>query len=414
MSQPERRVIEFDAVTTLEDIRAARERIRSAVHETPCRRSETLSRLAGAEVYLKLENLQPTGSFKERGALNRLLLIPEGERRRGVICASAGNHAQGVAYHAGRLGIPATICMPEGTPLVKVSSTRGYGAEVVLHGANYDEAYEEARRREREQGLLFIHPFDDAAVIAGQGTIGLELLEQLPDVDAVYVPVGGGGLGAGIAVALHGLRPAVRLIGVEARVIAPMKASLEAGRRVTLDPAMSIADGISVRTAGEQTFEIFQRHVERVLAVDEEEIASAILLLLEKEKTVAEGAGAAGLAGLLHGGATEKGTVAVIVSGGNIDVNLVARIIERGLVKAGRLVRLVVKVPDRPGALARLTAALAEQRVNIIEIFHNRASGRSTLGEALVELTLETRGPDHVEALRGALVARGYDVELDR
>ncbi|MHB1844730.1 MAG: threonine ammonia-lyase [Deltaproteobacteria bacterium] len=402
-------------MVTLADIRAARERLRGAICETPCRRSDALSRLTGAEVYLKLENLQTTGSFKERGALNRLLLIPEGERARGVICASAGNHAQGVAYHAGRLGIRATICMPEGTPLVKVASTRGHGAEIVLHGANYDEAYEEARRREAAQNLIFVHPFDDDAVIAGQGTLGLELLEALPKLDLVYLPVGGGGLAAGVAVALKALRPSLRVIGVEARAIAPMKASLEAGRRVTLDAATSIADGISVRTVGERTFELFRKHVDQVVTVDEEELASAVLLLLEKEKTVAEGAGAAGLAGLLHGERPAPGSrVAVVLSGGNIDVNLMARIIERGLVKAGRLVRLDVKVPDRPGALARLTAALAEQRVNIMEIFHNRASSRSALGEALVELTLETRGPEHIEALRVALEARGYDVELDR
>ncbi len=396
----------------LSDVERARERIRNSIALTPCRKTVWLSKLAGCEVYLKLESLQATGSFKERGALNRLLLLDPAERARGVTSASAGNHAQGVAFHAGRLGIPATICMPEGTPLVKAASTRAYGAHVVLHGANYDEAYEEARRLQEREGRVFVHPFDDDAVIAGQGTIGLELLEQLPDVDAVFVAIGGGGLIGGLSLALKERRPGVRIVGVEPKGIPSMQASLSAGKRVTVPAASTIADGIACRTVGERTFPLAQRYVDEVVTVDEEEIASAILLLLEREKTVAEGAGAAPLAGLLqrHAGLAGK-RVVLVLSGGNIDVNLIARIIERGLVKAGRLVRLVVKISDRPGSLARLTAAIAEQRANVIEIFHNRTSSRSALGEALVEVTLETRGPDHVDELRRFLAERGYQVE---
>ncbi|MHB8416886.1 MAG: threonine ammonia-lyase [Myxococcales bacterium] len=398
----------------LADVERARERLRGELVLTPCRKTIWLSKLAGCDVFLKLESLQATGSFKERGALNRLLLLDPAERARGVISASAGNHAQGVAYHAGRLGISATICMPEGTPLVKAASTRAYGARVVLHGANYDEAYEEARRLQEQEGCVFVHPFDDDAVIAGQGTIGLELLEQLPDLDQVFVAVGGGGLIGGMALALKEKKPQVRVVGVEPRAIPSMQASLAAGQRVTVDAASTIADGIACRTVGERTLPLARRYVDDMITVGEEEIASALLLLLEREKTVAEGAGAAPLAGLLQQRAATAGKrVVLVLSGGNIDVNLIARVIERGLVKAGRLVRLVIKISDRPGSLARLTAAIAEQRANVIEIFHNRTSSRSALGEALVEVTLETRGPDHIEELRRFLSERGYEVERE-
>ncbi len=398
----------------LADIEGARERLRGALVLTPCRKTIWLSRLAGCEVYLKLESLQVTGSFKERGALNRLLQLTTAERAKGVTSASAGNHAQGVAYHAGRLGIPATICMPEATPLVKAASTRAYGAHVVLHGANYDEAYEEALRLQAAEGRVFVHPFDDDAVIAGQGTVGLELLEQLPDLDAVYVAVGGGGLIGGLALAIKETRPAVKVIGVESSAIASLRESLAAHRRVTVAAASTIADGIACRTVGERTFPLAEKYVDDVVTVDEEEIAAAILTLLEREKTIAEGAGAAPLAGLLRQKDRFPGKkVALVVSGGNIDVNVIARVIERGLVKAGRLVRLVIRISDRPGSLARLTAAIAEQRANVIEIFHNRTSSRSALGEALVEVTLETRGPDHVEELRAFLAERGYEVEQE-
>src|SRR5512140_3839357 len=346
---------------TIEDIRPALGRIREHVHLTPCSRSETLSRLTGTSAYLKLENLHKTGAYKERGALNKLLTLDAAERARGLIAASAGNHAQGVAYPAGRLGVAATIVMPETTPIIKVASTRAHGARVVLHGGGYDEAYSEARRLEQAEGLTFVHPFDDPGVIAGQGTIGLELLEQVPELEAVVVPVGGGGLISGIGVALKARRPGIRVIGVQTELLPSLGAALEAGKPVTLDPAQSLADGIAVKRTGELTLEHAQRVVDEVVTVSEEEIASAILYLLENEKTVVEGAGAVGVAALMNhrvaGVAGRK--VVSVVSGGNIDVNLIARIIERGLVKDGRLVRISVALMDKPGQLAIVSGLIA-------------------------------------------------------
>jgi len=396
----------------LHEIEEARKRLDEHVIYSPCTRSEAFSAEFEANVWFKLENLQLTGSFKERGALIKLLELTPEERARGVIAASAGNHAQGVAYHAGRLGIPATIVMPDRTPLIKVSNTRSYGADVVLAGGNFDEAYAAARRLQEDRGLVFVHPFDDDAVIAGQGTIGLELLEQVPELDAAIVPVGGGGLISGIAVALKQSRPNVRVIGVQTAVLPSMKASVEAGEPVKVPAGQTIADGIAVKQPGGRTLEYVKRWVDEILVVDEEEIANAILLLLEREKTVVEGAGAVTLAALLHGyGREVKGkNVALVLSGGNIDMNLISRIIERGLVKGGRLTRFVVNVEDRPGSLARLTALVAEQQANIIEIHHDRAFGKAGYGETEVLLTLETRGSDHVEAIHAALEEAGYRI----
>jgi threonine dehydratase len=402
-------------MVTLQDIEAARRRIGDQVKLSPCVRSEHFSKLTDSLCFFKLENLQMTGSFKERGACNKLLQLSAEERARGVIAASAGNHAQGVAYHAGRLGIAATIVMPEATPLIKVASTRGYGAKVVLHGANFDEAYAEARRLQAEQNLTFVHPFDDPAVIAGQGTIGLELLEQNPYLEVVVVPIGGGGLIAGVAMALKEVNPRIRVVGVEPAVLPSMKAAVDAGERVVLDPAVTIADGLAVKQAGEVTYPLVRKYVDEIVTVDEEEIANAILLLLEREKTVVEGAGAAALAAVINGKLRAPGRkVGMVLGGGNIDVNLVSRIIERGLVKDGRLVRLKVKLPDRPGALTRFTAVLAEKRANIIEIYHNRAFTHSvSLGETEVEVTLETRGREHIGELKATLSDRGYAVVED-
>jgi len=396
----------------LSDVEAALARIRERVYLSPCARSETFSRLTGTEAFLKLENLQMTGSFKERGALNRLLTLSAEERARGLITASAGNHAQGVAYHAGRLGFPATIVMPEATPIIKVASTRAHGARVVLAGGSYDEAYAEARRLEQAEGLTFVHPFDDPGVIAGQGTIGLELLEQVPDLDAVVVPVGGGGLVSGIGVAVKGRRPGVRVIGVQAELLASMLAALEAGKPITLEGAQTLADGIAVKRTGELTLAHARKVVDEVVTVSEEEIASTILYLLEKEKTVVEGAGAVGAAALMHHrlpGLAGKKVVAVL-SGGNIDVNLVARVIERGLVKDGRLVRISVALQDKPGQLARVSSIVANLRANVIEVHHTRAFS-SRFGDTTLQLTLETRGPDHVAELLQALRERGYAVQ---
>jgi threonine dehydratase len=394
------------------DVRAARERLAGVIPETPCPYSETLSTLTGARVFVKLENLQMTGSFKERGAANLLLQLSPAERRRGVVAASAGNHGLAVAFHAARLGVAAVIVMPEWAPLAKVTAARRHRAEVVLHGENFDAAYERAREIEAARELVFVHPFDDPRVIAGQGTIGLELAAQVPGLEAVLVPVGGGGLIGGVAVALKAERPGVAVIGVQAQEIAAMTRALAAGSRVTVPAATTIADGIAVRRVGEHTFELARRLVDRMVTVTEEEIANAILLLLEIEKTVVEGAGAVPLAALANRRVALEGkTVALILSGGNIDVNVIARVIERGLVKDGRLVRLRVRLRDRPGALARLTALVAEARANVLRIEHDRAFSRAPVGDSEVELTLETSGRDQIEAIKRHLAEAGYAAE---
>ncbi len=396
-------------MVTLSDIQAALGRIRHSIYLSPCARSETFSQTTANHVYLKLDNLQRTGAFKERGALNKLLLLTEKERARGVIAASAGNHGQGVAYHAGKLGIRAQICMPLTTPLIKVSSTRAYGAEIVLHGANYDEAYEEALRRSQAEGFTFVHAFDDDAVIAGQGTIGLEVMEQHPDLQAVIVPIGGGGLIGGIGCAVKESNPKVQVFGVQASRLPSMKVAVAEGMPVTLNAASTIADGIAVRRVGERTLPLVQKYVDDIVTVEEEEIANAILLLLEREKTMAEGAGAAAVAALVNRKLPlVERKVAVLVCGGNIDVTLLSRIIERGLVKDGRLVRLRVHLPDYPGALHRLTSILAQHRANIVETDYDRAYHGVNLGETAIEITMETRGPDHIAEIISALGAAGY------
>jgi threonine dehydratase len=399
-------------MVNLSDIQAALGRIRESIYLSPCARSEFFSQTTANQVYLKFDNLQRTGAFKERGARNKLLLLSKEERGRGVIAASAGNHGQGVAYHAGKLGIRVQICMPLTTPLIKVSSTRAYGAEVVLHGANYDEAYEEALRRSQAEGLTFVHAFDDDAVIAGQGTIGLELMEQHPDLQAVIVPIGGGGLIGGIACAVKESNPKIQVFGVQPSRLPSMKVAVAEGKPVTLNAASTIADGIAVRRAGERTLPLVQKYVDGIVTVEEEEIANAILLLLEREKTLAEGAGAAAIAALVNRklSLVEK-NVAVLVCGGNIDVTLLSRIIERGLVKDGRLVRLRVHLPDYPGALHRLTAILAQHRANIVETDYDRAYHGVNLGETAIEITMETRGPDHIAEIISALGAAGYAQE---
>jgi threonine dehydratase len=338
-----------------------------------------------------------------------LLTLTAEERAQGVIAASAGNHAQGVAYHAGRHGIRAVIYMPLATPLTKVTATRAYGAEVVLHGTNYDEAYEKAVEQSEKHHLTLIHAFDDDAVIAGQGTLGLEILEQQPDIEAIVAPIGGGGLIGGIACAVKGTNPAIQVFGVQPARLPSMKEALRQRRPVTLKPAITIAEGIAVRRAGERTFPMVQKYVDDIVTVEEEEIANAILLLLEQEKTLAEGAGAASIAALLnHKLPLEGKKVAVLVGGGNIDVTLLSRIIERGLVKDGRLVRLRVRLPDYPGALHRLTGILAELRANIVETAYDRAYHGVILGDTAIDITMETRGPAHIAELLAALLAAGY------
>jgi threonine dehydratase len=395
---------------TLADVKAARERLNGSIYRTPCARSETLSRQTGQAIFLKLENLQMTGSFKERGALNKLATLTPEEAERGVVAASAGNHAQGVAHHATQRGIRSVIVMPLATPLVKVQATRGFGAEVVLHGANYDEACEEATRRCQAEGMTFIHPFDDPLVMAGQGTIGLELLEQIENLEAVVVPIGGGGLIGGVACAVKESKPDVRVIGVQTARLPSMKEALRSHHPVTLEPATTIADGIAVRRAGEVTFPVVERYVDEIVTVNEDEIASAILTLLEREKTLAEGAGAAGLAAVLQRRTSLPAftRTAVIVGGGNIDVTLLSRIIERGLVQDGRLIRLRIHLLDRPGALADLTQIIAAHRANIVDTLHNRAYYGVNLGDTVIDITMETRGREQVEELLAALTAAGY------
>jgi len=399
-----------DTMIGLADVLAARERIGNAVYKSPCARSEMLSRITGQSVFLKLENLQMTGSFKERGALNKIATLTAAEAAKGVVAASAGNHAQGVAYHATQRGIRAVIVMPLTTPLVKVQATRGFGAEVVLFGGNYDEACVEATRLCQEQGMTFIHPFDDPLVMAGQGTVGLELLEQVEGLEAVVVPIGGGGLIGGIACALKESNPKVRVVGVQTSRLPSMQAAVEAHHPVTLEPATTIADGIAVRRAGEVTFPVVAKYVDEIVTVDEDEIASAILTLLEREKTLAEGAGATALAALLQQRTSlPKGAkTAVLVCGGNIDVTLLSRIIERGLVQDGRLIRLRIHLLDKPGALLELTGTIAKHRVNIVDTLYNRAYYGVNLGDTTIDITMETRGREQVEELLSALNAGGY------
>ncbi|SPF43861.1 L-threonine dehydratase catabolic TdcB [Candidatus Sulfotelmatobacter kueseliae] len=396
----------------LSDIQAALGKIRADIRVSPCPRSEAFSGLTHNTIFLKLDNQQRTGAFKERGALNKLLTLNPEERARGVIAASAGNHAQGVAYHAGRHGIRARIFMPLPTPLTKVSATRAYGAEVVLDGANYDEAFAKAVENARQDGLTLIHAFDDDTVIAGQGTLGLEILEQHPSIEVIVAPIGGGGLIGGIGCAVKESNPKVRVFGVQPAKLPSMKAAVAEGKPVTLKAATTIADGIAVRRAGDRTLPLVQKYVDDIVTVEEEEIANAILLLLEREKTLAEGAGAAALAAVLNRKLPLEGKkVAVLVCGGNIDVTLLARIIERGLVKDGRLVRLRVHLPDYPGALHRLTGILADHRANIVETAYDRAYHGVNLGDTAIDITMETRGPDHIAELLAALETAGYTHE---
>jgi threonine dehydratase len=398
---------------TLKDIWAARERMNGSIVRSRCAPSYSISQFTNSKVWLKFENMQMTGSYKERGALNKILMLSDEERQRGLVAASAGNHAQAVSYHATQRGLSAQIVMPLATPLNKVMSTRRFGAEVVLHGANYDEACVEAQRRCVEQGRTFIHPFDDCAVMAGQGTLGLELLEQLPDVDVLVAAIGGGGMISGVACAIKELNPKVRVIGVQTSRLPSMKAAVDAGKVVTLPVAATLADGIAVRRAGDLTLPMVQRYVDDIVTVEEDEIASAILLLLEREKTLVEGAGAAAVAALLHRNLADLADrkVAAIISGGNLDVSILSRIIERGLAEDGRMVRLRIHLPDYPGALHRLTGVLAEHRANIVQTAYDRTYFGVDLENTAIDLTMETRGSEHVNELIGALTAESYQFE---
>ena len=397
-------------------IQEAAQRIRDGVIETPCTRTRAFRDLAPGNHYLKLENLQRTGSFKDRGALNCMLRLTEAERARGVVTASAGNHAQAVAYHGGRLGISVTVVMPETAPLIKVTNTRGYGADVIQVGTILDDAAAEVQRLAAEEELSIIHAFDDEDVIAGQGTMGLEILEQVPDVSVVVVPVGGGGMISGIACAIKEIKPDVRIIGVEADAAASAKASRDAGEVVKIAVSDTLADGIVTKRIGEITYPLIERYVDELVSVGEEEIAAAILLLIEREKTVAEGAGAVGLAALMTGSVTlsETDRAVLLLSGGNIDINMISRIIDRGLVFDGRLVRLAITVKDRPGSLAGLTRAVADMGANVLETYHRRAFADISVGDVGIVIQMETRGREHVIEIVHRLEDLGHEVREEQ
>jgi len=397
----------------LQDIEQAALRMAGQVLDTPCVESRTLSQLTGAQVFLKFENLQYTASFKERGACNKLMQMTTSQPSvRGVVAMSAGNHAQGVAYHAQRLGLKAVIVMPVFTPGIKVERTRGFGAEVVLHGQSLDEARAHAYQLADSEGLTFVHPYDDEAIVAGQGTVGLEMMRAVPDLDTLVVAVGGGGLIAGIATAAKALNPAVRVVGVQT-VRFPAMVNAVTGSQHPTDALNTIAEGIAVGSPGLIPQDIVRQRVDDWLLVDEGDIEQAIVMLLEIEKTLVEGAGAAGLAALLRYPEQFKGQrVGLVLCGGNIDPLLLASIIERGMVRAGRLARIRVNTRDVPGSLARVASTVAEAGANVNEVHHQRAFTLLAAQNVEIELVLQTRGPGHIEQVLQALRAAGFDAAL--
>ena len=395
---------------TIDDIRAAAERIDGAVIRSPMLVSRTLSEIIGTEVWLKFENLQFTAAYKERGALNKLLQLSPDERKRGVIAASAGNHAQAVAYHAKRLGIPVTIVMPEPTPTIKVTQTEGHGARVILHGAMFDDAYARARELEAAEGYVFVHPFDDPDIIAGAGTLGLEMLAEAPDLDTIVVPVGGGGLMSGIATAARALKPGIELIGVEAELYPSMKCAIE-DCELPLG-GDTLAEGIAVKEPGVLTSRILKELVDEVVLVPERQIERAVAMLVGIEKTVVEGAGAAGLAALMSDKPRFAGKkVATVLCGGNIDTHLLANVLVRDLVRAGRIARLRVEALDQPGALAAITANFQKAGVNIIEINHSRIFTRLPAKDTVIEVECEARDSQAIERVVEMLESAGFRVE---
>ena len=393
----------------LADVEAAAARLKGQIVDTPFLHSATLSEMAGCELWLKFENLQYTAAFKERGAYNRLVTLPAEAQRRGVIAMSAGNHAQGVAYHGRRLGIPATIVMPEPTPFSKIENTRRLGARVVLAGGAVDEAAGHALELAVREGLTFVHPFDDPLIVAGQGTVALEMLRDRPDLDAILVPIGGGGLIGGIAVAARAMRPDIRIVGIEAELYPSVRRLLDGQPPPRGGP--TIAEGIAVKAPGQLTMRLIRELVDDVLLVDEASIEAAVLAFLEIEKTVVEGAGAVGLAALLREPDRFRGQrVALVLSGGNIDSRLLSACILRGLVRTERLVRIRVGVPDSPGGLARVTAVLASAGGNVIDVEHQRAFSQRSVKQAEVDFTIETRNAEHAEGVNRALREAGFDV----
>jgi threonine dehydratase len=398
---------------TLHDVLQAKKRMEKTIHKTPLDYSHTFSKMSGNDVYMKLENLQKTGSFKVRGSFNKIMSLSKEERERGVIAASAGNHAQGVAYSSSMIGIPCTIVMPKGAPLSKIEATKGYGAEVILHGDIFDESLEYALDLQRKRGATFVHPFDDAAVIAGQGTIALEILEQLPDVDAVLCPVGGGGLLAGVAFTMKEHNPSIKVYGVESSACPGMTAALRNNKPIVIQASDTIADGIAVKKPGELTYQYIQRYVDDVICVDEAEISRTMLYLLERNKLLVEGSAACSLAAVLYDKLPFKGKKVVsVLSGGNVDVTLISRIIERGLFESGRFVTFTTVISDKPGQLNKLLRIIAELEANVLSIHHQRVGAKVLPGQAEIYFSLETKNQEHITKIHQVLTNEGYVVEI--
>ncbi len=395
---------------TLADVRAAHDRIRDAIVATPTLHSKTLSQLTGANIYLKFENLQFTAAYKERGALNALLLMPEEARNRGVIAASAGNHAQGLSYHGTRLGVPVTIVMPKTTPTVKVMQTEAVGGKVVLEGEKFDDAYKHARLLEKELGLTFVHPFDNPKVAAGQGTVALEMLQDIPEIDSLVVPIGGGGLLSGMGTAARGINPAIELVGVQAELYPSMYALLN-NKQMPCE-GDTLAEGIAVKVPGEFTSKVIRDIVDDVVLVSEPELETAVSLLLQIEKTVVEGGGAAGLAAVMANPEKFKGkNVGIVLSGGNIDTRLLANVLLRDLARSGRLARLRITLQDRPGALYKVMKLFNEHNINIIEIYHQRIFTTLPAKGLITDIECEARDAEQLQGLVDSLKHAGYKVE---
>ncbi len=395
-------------MVTLQDIKDARVRLDGIIHKTPLALAPNLSAVCNKEIYIKKENLQLTGSFKLRGAFNKIALLSQEQKNAGVVASSAGNHAQGVAFAAKHFGIEATIFMPETTPLTKVSGVKALGAEVVLKGSKYDEAYAYAKEYATNLNKTFVHPYADDEVIAGQGTIALEVLEQIEDIDTFVVPIGGGGLISGIAIAAKAINPNIKVIGVVASGARAMKESYEAKTAIDSIDVKTIADGIAVRDITPKMLDLVLEYIDEVVEVEDKEIANAILFLLEKQKLVVEGAGAAGIAAVMHGKVTSGAKIALPLSGGNIDVTMLSLIIEKGLVKSSRKMNLMVTLVDKPGSLTRLTEIFRDCQANIVYIDYDRNSVQLDFGDANITISLETKGEAHQEEIRAMLKANGY------
>ncbi|MFW2828822.1 threonine ammonia-lyase [Sphingomonas sp. ID0503] len=399
---------EVTPLVNIDDVRAAYARIAPSIVRTPTLLSKTLSNLTGATVYLKFENLQFTAAYKERGALNKLLLLTDDEKRRGVIAASAGNHAQGLAYHAARLGIPATIVMPKPTPVVKISQTEGHGAQVILHGERFDDAHAHALAVAADRGMTFVHPFDDPAIIAGQGTVALEMLDDAPDIDTLAIPIGGGGLISGCSTVARALRPDTKIIGVQAELYPSMYAKLR-GLKLPCE-GDTLAEGIAVKVPGELTSRIVRDLVDDIQLVTERDLERALSLLLQIEKTVVEGAGAAGLAAMLSHPAQFRGrTVGIVLCGGNIDTRLLANVLLRDLARSGRLARIRISLQDRPGTLYNVARVFQEQNVNILELYHQRIFTTLPAKGLTLDVECETRDQAQLDRLMDALAREGYE-----